>query len=791
MSLLNTNLLNTKARRDIARQKWQFIAVLVTVVLGVSLFAGSYNAYLNLGSSLEGSYERLHMADATVIGAGDDFADQVRGLDGVDDAIARRQADIPFGIGDDTLIGRVAGVPADGQPAVNMLDVDEGTWLDPDIDNGVLLESHAAKDFDLGLGDTFEVAGATVEVVGIVTSTEYLWPARDSQNAFTAPKSFAVVFADEALLDAVGAASVTEQVLVHYADGADTEQTDQSVISAAADAGTAGVQLLADQPSNAIIEEEIGALQSMAVAMPALFLAAAGLAVYVVVTRLVFSQRGVIGTLRASGFSRRQMRNHYLMYGVSCGIVGALIGAVLGGLLGRGMTALYTQVFGIPDLVATFHLPTVVIALLFGAIAGVLAGAAPARTVSRLAPAEAMRGDVPTGASKPSIFERLVPPLRRVPVRWRMTLRGIGRNTKRSTSMVLGVVLGMTLIMASWGMLDTMILAMDRQFDEISLEDATIVTTEEVSDATVDGIAAVEGVAVAEPVIGLSAVVDFGGATFTTLVEGYEVDTEVHGFDPPLPADGALLGAAMEDLLDVAEGDTVTIELPLLELSVETVVAGFVDEPLGTSAYLSAESLTSLITDADPQITADALTAPTITSVKAVFDDGVDRDAVLAALGDLDDTAVVVDGNQVRDLVEDFQAFFYLFIGLMVIFGGAMAFALVFNIISVNVAERSSEFASMRANGLTHRRVARMIAGETGILTAIGIIPGWIVGYLAAVAFMNSFSSPEFPITAQLRPLSYVVTALVMFAVAALSLIPALRAVKRIDIGAIVRERST
>ena len=70
-------------------------------------------------------------------------------------------------------------------------------------------------------------------------------------------------------------------------------------------------------------------------------------------------------------------------------------------------------------------------------------------------------------------------------------------------------------------------------------------------------------------------------------------------------------------------------------------------------------------------------------------------------------------------------------------------------------------------------------------------MPGWIAGYLGAVAFMNSFSSPEFPITAEIRPLSFVAAAIVMFVVAALSLVPALRAVKRIDVGKIVRERST
>ena len=58
--------LSLKRRRDISRQRWQYIAVLVAVVLGVALFAGSFNAYLNLGDSLDGSYERLGMADVTL-----------------------------------------------------------------------------------------------------------------------------------------------------------------------------------------------------------------------------------------------------------------------------------------------------------------------------------------------------------------------------------------------------------------------------------------------------------------------------------------------------------------------------------------------------------------------------------------------------------------------------------------------------------------------------------------------------------------------------------------------------
>jgi putative ABC transport system permease protein len=783
--------LSAKFRRDVARQKWQFVAVFVTVLLGVGLFAGSFDAYLNLGTSLDSSYERLVMADVTITGADSGLVGEVAAISGVDTAIERRQIDVPFEISDDSFLGRIVGVPVAEQPAVNMLNIDEGSYLDPSNPSGVLLESSSATAFDLAVGDTLTMAGQDVEIVGIVTSLEYLWPARDRQNVFTPPKTFAIVFADESLLAGIQGPTVADQVLVAYEADADTEAVDTAVTAAAEASGASDIQLLVDQPSNATIHLEIGALQTMAVALPVLFLVAAGMAIYVVITRLVYSQRGIIGTLRASGFSRQTMSRHYRSFGLGVGLSGAAAGVLFGAAMGRGMTAIYTKEFRIPDLVADFRLSTVALALSFGVIAGLLAAIAPARTVSRLAPAEAMRGDLPATGGKRSIFETLIPPLRRAPVRWRMSLRGVGRNKKRSGSMIFGVILSMTLILASWGVLDSMLLAMDRQFNDVAIEDVTAAFVVAVREEQVDSVAEIQGVDVAEPVLGFQATFRNGTESYSTLLEGYIPGTQVHGFSPALPAQGALLGQSMAGLLDIAEGDEITIELPDLDVQITTTVAGFVDEPMATLGYMDAESLSVALQEANSSVSAEVLQNPSITTVKAVFEPGVDAELVGAAVENLDDVALTVSSKEMRDLVESFQVLFYFVVGLMLVFGGAMAFALMFNIISVNIAERTGEFASMRANGLTHRRVASLIAGETGLLTALGVIPGLFVGYAAATAFVGSFATDQFPITTQLRPLSYSGAIAAMFAVAGLSLIPAIRAVKRINVAAVVRERAT
>jgi putative ABC transport system permease protein len=779
-----------KRRRDIGRQKWQFIAVVVTVTLGVSMFAGTFNAYLNLGSSMESTYERLAMADNTVVGTDEGFVDTVAGLDGVATAIERRQADVPFAIGEYSFLGRMVAMPAPDQPDVNQVDIDEGTYLDPSNSTGVVVEAHAASEFELSVGDTFSIVGTEVTVIGIATSPEYLWPARDSQNLFTPPKSFGVVFVLEDVLAGGDSTAIIDQVLVLYDEDADVEIVDEAVQASADNANAASVQTLADHPSNSSLQMEVQGLRTMAIAFPLLFLLASGMAIYVVITRLVFSQRGVIGTLRATGFSSRALSNHYRSYGVGVGLVGAALGAVFGGILGRLMTAMYTVILGIPDLVAPIHPGTVIAGFVFGAVAGALAAVPPARTVARMAPAEAMRGEAPAEPGKRSIFETLIPPLRNAPVRWRMTLRGIGRNKKRSASMVLGVVLAMTLILAAWGMVDTMLLAIDRQFTEIALEDATVVHGVPVGEDQLAAVSETIGVEHAEPVIGLQVSIHGNGESYSTILEGYAQDTKVHGFETPLPLNGMFVGQAMQDILQVNKGDSVTVRVPAFDTEFTTTIEGFVDEPLGTMAYMNIADVVGTLGEANPAVTSEQLAAPGNTTIKAQFEDGQGTSVVIDRIKDLDGVAAVIDATLLRELVEEFQIFFYAFAGMMLIFGGAMAFALIFNTISVNVAERSGEFASMRANGLTHSRVAAMIAGENLLLTAMGILPGALVGYLAAVAFMGSFSSDQFPLTANVRPVSYLAAAAAMFVVAGLSLIPAVRAVKRINVGEIVRERS-
>lgn len=795
------SILRRKLRRDITRQKWQFAAVIVTIIVGVTLYGASFDSFRNLTRSYERTYDQLDFADLTV--AGGDLASFTRAAGSTTGVVAttrRVQADLPVVVGENhRLYGRIVGMPTDDQPAVDKVQIETGSYLSSGRPDGVLVEQHMYDHFDLSPGDTIQVfLGSTpteVEVLGAAVSPEYLWPARSRQELFTTPDDFGVLFVPEDLAEQAPATSRVDQALVRYGDGTDTASLDAALGRAATAAGAADVQTQADQPSNAALSEDVQGFGELSFMFPLLFLTAAGMATFILINRIVHAQRGQIGTLMANGLGRRPIRRHVLGYGLAVGLTGSVIGAIAGVILGDLMTGAYTSALSIPDTVAGFYPLTPLLGVVFGVVMGSLSALAPARAAVKVSPAEAMRGSQPTSSSGPSLVERLVPPLRRLPIRWRMSVRGIGRNARRSASTVAGVVLALTLILVSWGMLDTTQILVDEQFDTIQHNDAQAFFATTVDDSVVATVAGTDGVRAAEPVVAVSATIADGDEQYATQLQGFEQDTAMHTFVTSsgrvsLPDAGVLAGSSVKGLIGADQGDHVTISFPALGTSIDTTIAGFVDEPLGTYLYMAQPELEDLLAGASPPVGTDQLESPSLTSVMAIYDEGADADQVQSRLFDLPDIAAVVSSKAILEVVDAAMSFFYVFVGIMLVFGGTMAFALLFNMISVNISERSVELATMRANGLTAREVNRLITGENLLLTVIGLPIGLAIGYAVSALFMASYTSDLFDFSLHMRWTTLFLAAVAIMVTTLLSQWPGLRAVARLDIATVVRERA-
>jgi putative ABC transport system permease protein len=653
--------------------------------------------------------------------------------------------------------------------------------------------------FGLTPGDTLTVALANgpteVTVRGTAASPEYIWTAADRQSLFSLPDEFGVMFVAESVAQQAPAGSGLEQTLILYATDADAVDLDDTLTIAARDADAADIVRQEDQASNAALSEDLAAFGELSFMFPALFLSGAGFATYIILNRLVASQRGQIGVLMASGMTRRQVLRHYLGYGIVLGLSGAVIGLLLGVPVGALITSTYTRLLSIPDTVVNLYWITPLVGVVFGLTMGVLSAWAPARAAVRIPPAQAMRGDVGAqDGGRASLPERVVPALSRAPVRYRIGLRGIGRHRTRSAATVGGVALAIILVLVSWGMIDTVDRLMVKQFDVVSREDAQVYSAGPLDSATVDAIGETNGVAAAEPVVTFDVTLVTADDQYATRLQGFVDDTTMHGFvaldrsQTALPSQGVLVGQSTRDTLGVEAGDPVTLRVPSLGVEVATEVVDFVDEPLGTYAYADQLWLTDALiaAGADP----GSLESPTVTSTFVRYSDDADADATLRALQQRPDVAAAVSATALRDLFADYFTFFYVFLGIMLALGGILAFALIFNMITATLAERAPELATMRASGVSASQLNRMMTVENLLLTLIGIPLGLVLGYLVAAGFMSSFSSDLFSFDLDMNPWTLLWTSLAVLVVALLSQLPGLRAVRGLDIATVVRQRS-
>lgn len=774
-----TPILRRKVRRDLWRHRWQFLAATVVLGIGVAVFVGATDALEDLRQSVDRTYAEQLLPDAVISGPGVvRLYEAARGLPGNPVVELRQQADVSIRVNGRAVFGRAVGVPVATQPAVSKLALQSG---DLPTTGSVATEAHLTQHFGLHPGSTVELLGPSgwrpVNVSGSALSAEYLWPARSRAEPLTTPEYFGVIFVPAPDM-AQFADQRTDQLLAYARD----RDQARGLVTAATELGrTHGLVVTSrdEQPSYRVLRQTVEAVRTFATMLPWVFLVAAVVGTYVLLSRLVTAQRAVIGTLSANGLPAARIRTHYLNYGVAVAVTGGTIGLIVGHVLGGWYTTQYAGALGLPLRVTSLHPSSLIIGAVAATAAAALASWTPARAASRISPAEAMRISPPTAHGGVSLAERLLPPLRRVPTRWRMTMRGLTRNRRRTILTIAGVMSSVCLVMVCAGMRDTVNTGIDRHYGEIELQDAQVLTAEGAADSVAGTLRTHPHVAAAETFTRLDVTVQSGDNRYDTLLIGLQPATQMHRFtssgsDGGLPRNGVLLGEGLRTILGVAVGDVVSITNVERGIRLEERVVGFVDEPTSPVLYISAEHMSAL--------------APSGVMLK--LNPGVDAAAMRQAMTMMPGVAGYLSTESISAAVREAYSLYDVMVALTLLFAGVMAAALLYSAMSANVSERTAELGTFQAAGMGAHLVGRLIATENMMLAVIGLPGGLIAGALLAQWFLSTYVTEGYRWHLLMSPATPAVVAAAVLAAALLAQIPTFRVIGRIDFAKVLRERS-
>lgn len=772
-----------KTVRDLRDGRAQTLALIFVVALGVSSFIALIGAYRDLDSSYQRTYEELRFADATfrVAEAPESVVGEVAAVEGVAAVSGRYVMDTGYELPDGEKIrSRLIGVPAGEQPAVNGLLVERGDYLAGGAERAAVVDVHFADVYGLAPGDSVTplVDGEPValEVAGVGTSPAYLIVSPSQQEIFPSASTFAVLFPPLSTVQAfAGAEGMVNDFAVRWRPGADGEEATAAVEAILEPYRLESTTPRAENPSHAALQADLAGYAELAVLMPGLILLVAAVSVYVMLGRLVRAQQPQIGVMKALGYRNRDVLFHYLTFSLTIAVVGAVIG-VAGGLpLARAITGAYAAELGIPLVETRVYADLLALSAALSVALALLAGIGPARQSARLAPATAMRYDPADHlvAGRVTLVERLVG----LPLWLRLPLRNVLRMRRRTLTTGLGIVFAFVLVLMVWGLFDSMNYFVSHTFEEVERWDVTATFERPQTPEILEAVRGWEGVTAVEPLVQLPVTVAAGDAEEDVLLTALRPEQEMHTLE--LPA-----GTAPTEAL--GEGEIVLTDALAGQMGVAVGDEVAVDTPFGRQTFVLSSTVEEMMS---PVVYVGLEQAQQMAPMPAEIFNGLylkvaggRASAVKADLYGLPDVAGVQLKREMREDVESLLGLFYVFMGVMLLFALAMAAALIFNAMTVNVLERQRELATMRAIGAGGRRIAAEIAAENVILWLLALIPGLLLGRWVAIQMGEAFSAELFSFSIVIYPASYVITAVGILATMLVGALPAIRRVNRLDL---------
>jgi putative ABC transport system permease protein len=648
------------------------------------------------------------------------------------------------------LSGKVISMPEIREPVINDIILKRGSYFSLDKRNEVIVSEKFAKARNINPGSFIHLVlngqRKKLFVTGTAICSEFIYltppgsivPDNDGYGVFWIKRRYA-----EDLFGFHGACNSIVGLLTPEARKNPKGTMDQIQLQLEP-YGVFTKTLLKNQYSNLTVNSEMSGLKTQATFLPIIFMGVAALTINVLMIRMAEQQRTIIGTLKALGVRNRDIRAHFLKFGLFVGLAGGLAGCVLGYFIASGMMVMYKQFFSFPRLENHLY-PELMLAgifiSVFFAVLGTLRGV---RTMMRLSPAEAMRPNPPTSTGK-MILENWSFFWNRLDFRWQMVLRGIFRNKGRTVIGIFAAMFGGGILFLALGMSDSFKYMLFFEYEKILRCDYIISLRNEADYGAFFEVRRLPGVSRVEPQLMVPCHLINRNHSKKISITGIVPDSRLtvprdkNGDAVRVPEVGFLINKRLANELHVTRGDYLTmIPVKGLKTPRQVVVAGIVETTFGLVVYADYNYLNKLINQTDALTSFQILGKLNEQEKKNLFSK-VKRYPDLGSLSEINDMKKKMSKEFIQSM-----SFFTL---VMVFFAGIIFFGSILNSTLISIAERQREIATFRVLGYQPFEVGQIFLRENFLINTLGALLGLPLGYLMlygmAVQYQNDmFSMP-------------------------------------------------
>jgi len=787
--------LNRKLIRDLWHIKGQVLAISLVIAAAVCVYVMYLGAFESLRLTQSAYYDRYRFADvfASLTRAPESLLDRIRTIPGVAQTELRVSAIVTLdmeGVSDITepVVARLVSIPPRREAILNDLFIRRGRYPDAARRDEVLVNEGFALAHALEPGDTLSgiINGRRreMEIAGIALSPEFIYKIRPG-DIMPDDRRYAIIWMNKReLAAAFDMEGGFNDVALKLAPDASESDVMAALDRVLARYGGRGALPRSLQLSHWFLNNELTQLQSFGTIIPIIFLTVAAFLMNVVLSRIVAVEREQIAVLKALGYSNFQIGVHYYRWSLAVAVIGIAIGIVAGSWLASSLVSIYNDFFRFPVLEFRIAPEIILVATFVSLAAGLLGARGAVGRAVRLPPAEAMRPQAPAHY-RVSFIERLLLGQRIAPAS-RMIIRNLSRRPLRSALTAVGIAFGGAMVIEGMFFLDSMNFAMNVQFNVAQRQDLTVSFAEPASPGALYELAGIEGVMHLEPTRSVPARLRFRHrsrqSAITGLVDSPDLNRVVDmDLDPVrLASDGILLSTKMAEILGAGRGDVLTVEVLEGARPVRrVVVAGVVEEFMGTSVYMEIDALRRLVRE-----------GPVLSGVFLQVD-GMYLDDLYDRLREIPGIATVaLKDAAIRSFEESVQQNIAVVILFNQIFSGIIAFGVIYNAARISLSERTWELASLRVLGFTRGEISFILIGEFAVLTALALPLGIGIGYALAALTVATIGNTElYRIPLLVAPSTFAAAAMTVLVASGVSSLVVHRRLKRLDLVGVLKTR--
>ena len=485
---------------------------------------------------------------------------------------------------------------------------------------------------------------------------------------------------------------------------------------------------------------------------PVFFILIAALVCITTMTRMIDEERTQIGTLKALGYTDREIMNKYLIYSGSGAVLGCALGIAAGStIFPQILWKAYCIMLSIqPNVVLTVNWPlSLAVLVTYTAIMLFVTWWCCHKTLAEN-PAELIRPKAPEAGKQ--IFVEKLPFWKRISFLNKVTIRNIFRYKQRLAMMLIGIGGCTALLLTGFGLRDSISNVAAYQFENVTKYDMSVYFREEPSERQQGKfIKAVEHDASNRMFYHQSSVeVDFDNRVKEVyLLSGGDEMTEFidfHKGETPLSLPGknqVLLSSGVAENLGIRQGDEVILRNSDLE-ELHLTVSAIYDNHVYNYAIVSPETITE-----------QWGREPEYQMAFICMKDGADVHALSAAISDLSFVMNVAVSEDLAESVGRMMDALDMVIWVIVFCAGLLAVTVLYNLTNININERIREIATIKVLGFNAAETASYVFKENLALTVVGALLGLVFGKLLLIFVMSQIKIDMVWFTVLTEPVSY------------------------------------